>query len=297
MLAPDVDLVRAVPAAIEFRDTEPDTDGDSNDDADLGILNGHFSVFNTWYQVDSFWEGTFLERIAPGAFAETIENDRDRMRVLFDHGFDAQIGNKVLGPIDDLREDKTGPYYEVPLMDTTYNRDLLPGLKRGLYGASFRFRVTEETWDDEPKTSKTNPKGLPERTISRTKVMEFGPVTFPANPAASAGIRSLTDAYYERLRTHDTRAYDAAVRAAGRSAPTTEQMIRTQLEGAVAPDLVEQILAHLNLTGRPDVRNTGGGDAGKTGSNTDLTPTGDKPIASKKARTRHRVLRTKGIVK
>src|SRR6266498_1188698 len=31
-----------------------------------GTLFGHFSTFNDWYQIDSFWEGKFLERIAPG---------------------------------------------------------------------------------------------------------------------------------------------------------------------------------------------------------------------------------------
>jgi hypothetical protein len=57
---------------------------------------------------------------------------------------------------------------------------------------------------------------LPERTITRAKVMEFGPVTFPANPDATAGMRSMTDHYYEQLKRRDERAYDSAVRAAGR---------------------------------------------------------------------------------
>jgi HK97 family phage prohead protease len=236
MQAPPIDLVRALPARPEFRDETADGDG-------LGTMAGHFSVFNTWYQVDSLWEGTFLERVAPGAFAETIEQDRAGMRVLFDHGYDPQIGNKVLGPIESLAEDKTGPAYEVPLFDTSYNRDLLPGLRAGVYGSSFRFRVLGEEWDDEPKTSKANPKGMPERTITRATVMEFGPVTFPANPAATAGMRSLTDQFYDRLRARDTQAYDAAVRAAGITPP--------DLRGAT------------DLTGRP-ARGAGGGDSDPT---------------------------------
>lgn len=292
MHAPDVDLVRAVPAAIEFRD-DAATDGADGDD--IGLLSGHFSVFDNWYQIDSVWEGSFLERIAPGAFADTIENDRAGMKVLFDHGFDPQIGNKALGPIDDLREDKTGPYYEVPLMDTSYNRDLLPGLKRGLYGASFRFRVQGESWDDEPKTSKANPKGMPERTITRVQVMEFGPVTFPANPKADAGVRSLTDTYYDRLRQRDSRAYDAAVRAVGRNIPK-DQAVRTLLEAVLTPEEVEHVLSSLDFTGRPDARSTGGGDAGESGSNNGEQPHGGTPVASKETLERHRVLRVKGIV-
>ena len=108
-----------------------------------------FSQFDTWYEIDSFWEGTFLERTVKGAFKQTIKEDRDQVKVLYDHGFDGQIGNKVLGPITDLREDDDSPVGEVPLFDTSYNRDLLPGLEAGVYGSSFRFRVTADKWDDE----------------------------------------------------------------------------------------------------------------------------------------------------
>jgi hypothetical protein len=226
VFAPDVDVVRALSVAPELRAA-------SKDDS-LGTLAGHFSTFDTWYEVHSLWEGDFLERVAPGAFTQTISEDRDAMRVLFDHGHDVSVGNKVLGPIEDLREDDTGPYYEVPLFDTAYNRDLLPGLKAGVYGASFRMRVLADSWDDEPETSDRNPKGIPERTITRTKTMEFGPVTFPANPEATAGVRSATDEFYERLRQRDTGAFEAACRAAGRQ-PT-------------------------DFTGRPDARSAGGGE-------------------------------------
>jgi HK97 family phage prohead protease len=201
-----VDVVRAVSAAPEFRKATDDS---------LGILSGHFSAFNNWYRVSSMWEGDFLERTAPGFTTQTIAEDRSGMRVLFNHGFDGAAGDKVLGPIQDLREDDTGPYYEVPLFDTSYNRDLLPGLKAGVYGASFRMRVEADSWDDEPDASDHNPKALPERTITRAKVMEFGPVTFPANPEASASVRSTTDEFYERLRQRDRGAYEGAVRAAG----------------------------------------------------------------------------------
>lgn len=203
-----VDVVRALSAPPELRAAA--AVGDS-----LGLLSGHFSVFDVWYRVASLWEGDFMENTAAGFTTQTIAEDRAGMRVLFDHGFDS-IGNKVLGPIQDLREDGTGPYYEVPLFDTSYNRDLLPGLKAGVYGASFRMRVLEDSWNDEPDPSEYNPKALPERTITRAKVMEFGPVTFPANPEATASVRSVTDQFYERLRQRDTGAFDAAVRAAGR---------------------------------------------------------------------------------
>lgn len=237
-LSPEVAVIRAVADTPEFRA--------ASQGGDLGTLVVRFSRFNTWYRVDSMWEGTFLERTLPGAFAQTIAEDRSGMRVLYDHGFDPQIGNKVLGPITDLREEADSPVGDVPLFDTTYNRDLLPGLQAGVYGSSFRMRVLEESWNDEPGMSAYNPQGIPERSITRVKVMEFGPVTFPANPDSTAGMRSMTDQYYDRLRQRDTSAYEAAARAAG------------------LPD----------LTGRPDARSAGGGDFGtKPGNGTAPTPT------------------------
>ncbi len=161
----------------------------------LPTLTGHFAVFNEWTEIDSAWEGRFMERIAPGAFAKTFAENRKSMRVLFQHGKDPMVGDKPLGPIDVLEEDATGARYEVPLLDTSYNRDLLPGLREGLYGASFRFRVVKEDMDTRPQRSELNPEGIPQRTIKEAQVPEFGPVTFPAYSGATAGVRSLTDEF------------------------------------------------------------------------------------------------------
>lgn len=250
MQSPEIDLVRALPLG-ELR--AADVDG-------MPTMVVRFSKFDTWYEVDSYWEGTFLERTVRGAFAQTIREDRDNIKVLYDHGFDFQIGNKILGPIDDLREDSDSPVGDVPLFDTSYTRDLLPGLEAGVYGSSFRFRVVKEEWNDDPGVSEHNPKGLPERSITQVRLFEFGPVTFPANPDSTAGLRSLTDSYYERLKQRDTRAYDAAVRATGRTTP--------------------------DLDGRPGARSAGGVDTDPDGGSTSL----DDPS------TRDAVLRALGAI-
>lgn len=208
---PRDNLIRArVGAGVELR--AADDGGEPN------VLTGHFSQFNSWYEIESFWEGRFMERVLPGAFADTIKADRSNMRVLFDHGFDPNIGGKPLGPIRTLREDDEGPFYEVPLLDTDYNRDfvvpaltgtLMNGEKVGSQlGASFRFSVQEDQWNHKPKTSKRNPDGVPERSIVRAKVYEFGPVTFPANAGATASARSLSDEWMARL-SGDSRAFEA----------------------------------------------------------------------------------------
>jgi len=196
----DLDLVRAWSQPTQIRAAA--------DDGSIGLMEVRFSAFGKWYEIDSWWEGRFLEQTVGGAFKKTIKERRDQIKVLYDHGYDAQIGNKVLGPIAYLEEESDGPRSEVPLFDTTYNRDLLPGLEAGVYGSSFRFRVIKDEWNDDPGKSKHNPEGLPERTIKEVRLFEFGPVTFPANPESTVGMRSATDAYYERLRESNPRQYD-----------------------------------------------------------------------------------------
>jgi HK97 family phage prohead protease len=169
------------------------------EDASLPTMHGHFAVFNQWTEINSLTEGHFLERISPGAFKKTISESRDRIRVLFQHGQDPQVGDKILGPIEELREEEEGVFYEVPLLDTAYNRDLVPALrlKKNGYGASFRFSVDpkKEEFKRDTEKSAYNPKGLPERTIREAQLFEFGPVTFPAYEGATAGVRSLTDEF------------------------------------------------------------------------------------------------------
>jgi len=200
--APTENLLRATMGGVELRDN---TDG-------APVLYGHFSMFDQPYEIDSAYEGRFLEIIDPKAFAETIQADKSNMRVLYDHGFDPAIGNKPLGPIEVLQCDAQGAYYEVPLLDTDYNRNfVLPALRGQLMdgrqvgsvlGASFRFQVQDEQWTYPEARTSSNPEMLPERRITRAKVFEFGPVTFPANPGATAGVRSLTDEFIDKLH-HD----------------------------------------------------------------------------------------------
>ena len=195
---PKDDLVRAIRPGFELRATA---------DKKSPTLYGHFAKFNDWAEINSVWEGNFMERIAPGAFTKTIAENRSDIKVLFQHGMDYQIGDKPLGAIKELREDDEGPYYEVSLLDAPYVRnDILPGLEAGLYGASFRFKVMREEFADKVKESNHNPDSLPERTIKEVRLFEFGPVTFPAYASATAGVRSLTDEYiFDRLRTKPDR--------------------------------------------------------------------------------------------
>jgi phage head maturation protease len=187
-----------------------------------------FSPFDTWYEINSWWEGRFLEKTSPGAFRKTAREAKRAdglysTKVLYDHGTDFHIGNKMLMVPDRFEEgredDYHGPIIEGDLLDTSYNRDLLPGLQRSAYGSSFMFNVIRESWDQEPGVADHNPEGLPERTVQEVRAFEAGPVTWPASPTASAGMRgkmagrSGTDAWMERLAARSSSRYEDLVRS------------------------------------------------------------------------------------
>jgi HK97 family phage prohead protease len=102
-----------------------------------------------------------MERFAPGAWRKTIKERADKIRALFQHGADPMIGDKPLGPFRKLEEDDGGGYAEVALLDTSYNRDLLPGLQEGLYGSSHRFARSGR--------KKSRPRSRPIRTRTRCR--------------------------------------------------------------------------------------------------------------------------------
>jgi HK97 family phage prohead protease len=204
----------------------------AGDDGTGRTLHGHFAVFNRWTEIESWYEGRFIERIAPGAFARTFAERGDKIRVLYDHGHDPSIGNKPLAVPNVLREDATGAYYEAELFDASYVDDLLPALRSGQLGASFRFKVKAEDWVEPDRATKANPAKLAERTITDVELYEFGPVTFPAYDSATAGVRSGSDHFIERLLAN-------------------EDVLARYIERA-GPNVAAKFLASLPTIGRSD---------------------------------------------
>ncbi len=239
---PRDNLVRAQRGGGALRavgDAAPDTGSElaSENANGMPTLYGYFTRFDTWTEIDSWYEGNFLERFVGGSFKKTFREQTPK--VLFQHGMDGQCGNKPLGPPEVLREEADGPYYEVPLLDTSYVRDLVPGLEADLYGASFRFSVMREEWVEDPGVSDHNPKGLPERTIKEARCAEFGPVTFPAYPTATASLRSMTDEWIAARMTTQPESQVRAVLAyleQRDSRPVREAAVVTDDEAAAETD-------------------------------------------------------------
>ena len=221
----DLDIVRALPPQAKpttIRATAPVDPADpdaATEGPELGRLVVRFSPFNTWYRVSSMWEGDFMEQTVRGAFAKTMREQGTNVKVQFDHGYDTSVGSRVLCLAEELREDADTAVLEGDLFDTTYNRDLLPGIKAGAYGSSFRFQVIKDEWNDEPGSSATNPNGLPERTITEVRLLEAGPVVFGANPAATSGVRSFTDQFWQRAKQRDPEVEGLLARARALRAP------------------------------------------------------------------------------
>lgn len=166
--APRDNLVRHV----EFR-AEPSGDGLT--------LEGYAAVFNEWTDIDS-WEGTFRERIAPGAFKKTLS---ERTPILqFDHGTHPLIGSLPLGVFTSLKEDETGLRVKARLSDNWLVEPIRDAIRDGaIQGMSFRFRVIRDTW-------KKGVGNTAERTINEVALYEAGPVVFPAYEATTVGVRS-----------------------------------------------------------------------------------------------------------
>jgi HK97 family phage prohead protease len=184
---PRENLIRAVMPGVQYRDS-------SDDDSDGPVLFGHFARYNEWTEIRSAYEGHFMERFAPGAFKKTLQEQRDRLRVLFQHGNDPDIGDKPIAELRDVGEDEEGAFYEARLFDGLPAL-VMSGLRAGQYGASHRFSVLREREEKRPERSEHNPDGLPERTVTEARLFEFGPVTFPAYAGATAGVRSMTDEF------------------------------------------------------------------------------------------------------
>lgn len=183
---------------------------------DKRTLSGYAAVFNSDTAIGDY----FVERVAPGAFANTIKGD---IRALVDHDWGRVIGRTKSGTLR-LVEDERGLKIEVDIPNTTDGNDLWELVERGdISGMSFGFRVTKQSWDETGDT--------PIRTIEAVELFEVSAVAFPAYDDTSIGKRDLDAARAEagRAKSDEERRKQNAIAAARRIAEreaTTNQRIR-----------------------------------------------------------------------
>lgn len=147
-------------------------------------LRGYAAVFNRKSEI--LWY--FREIIKPGAFKNAI--NKSDVRALVDHDPSRIIGRSIPGRAGNtlsLREDEVGLYYEVEPADTQAGRDIIVSVERGdVSGSSFAFTVRTDTW--------RTVDGEQQREIEEVdEIFDVSPVTYPAYPDSTVGIRSLSD--------------------------------------------------------------------------------------------------------
>lgn len=138
------------------------------------MIAGYAAVFNS-LSVE-LWG--FREKIAPGAFAATLGDD---IRALWNHDASTVLGRTKSKTLR-LAEDEVGLAIEIdpPASAASY----IETIERGdVDQMSFAFRTLEQTWDEDEE-------GVLIRTLLKVKLYEVSPVTFPAYPATSVGVRS-----------------------------------------------------------------------------------------------------------
>lgn len=170
-----------------------------------GTLEGYAAVFNELSDpLGGFLK--FREKIDPGAFDRTLSEDSD-IRMLAGH--DEHPSSVLASYYPDgggtlkLSTDDTGLKFSAELPDTSTGRDLGVLVARGdIRQMSFGFTIREESVQEEtdPEHDGTD---LPIFTLQDVRLYEVSPVTWPAYPQTSVGVRSLVQQVHERRGASD----------------------------------------------------------------------------------------------
>lgn len=184
---PGVELRSAEMGGVELR---ADEDGRQT-------IIGHAAVFNRL----SVMIYGFREQIAPGAFADSLNDD---IRALWQHDSARVLGRTKAGTLK-LAEDKRGLAFEIAPPDTQDGRDATTLIGRGdVDQMSFGFTVPMggDEWDEDES-------GIPIRTLKRVRLLEISPVTFPAYPDTSASVLRSAPEWVQRALTQGVNDKDA----------------------------------------------------------------------------------------
>jgi HK97 family phage prohead protease len=189
-----------------------------DDDGDGLTMEGYAAVFDTDTEINS-WEGQFTERLRRGVFRNSIRGGR-RPMLQYDHGNHPLIGSIPIGVIRDLYEDEQGLFVRARLTDNWLIQPIRDAIAQGgVTGMSFRFEPIREEWRDgsgkvikDPRELERllfNPgeRGPLTRTLVEVRLLELGPVAWPAYTETKVGVRS------EQTRAVLTALQDPGVRA------------------------------------------------------------------------------------
>jgi len=130
-------------------------------DIDKGIFEGYASVFDSLNSYD--------EMIHAGAFKKTLQENRDRVKVLYLH-------SQPFGMPLEIYEDSKGLYTKTQATPTKENEDRLLYIKHGVVDSlSIGFSMI-------PGKYEVDDEGI--RHINELKLYEYSPVIWGADPEA-----------------------------------------------------------------------------------------------------------------
>lgn len=148
-----------------------------------------------WNQLSNPIWGMFQEQFRSGAFTASLVNAD--VYAAWQHDVRETLGRTPRTLV--LTEDDVGLRYEIT--PPSWAEKYLETIERGdVRGSSFIFRSVKEEWDE------SNPE-MPIRTIIEAELREVSPVTNPAYPTSSVGVRSAQDVFESRRA--DTSALEA----------------------------------------------------------------------------------------
>lgn len=185
---PGVDIVRTFrgrPTRMEERlhriEVRADEDG-------APVIEGYASTTDVWYDVYGGPPYGWRERIARGAFQRAIERGDD-VRLLINHD-GLPLARTTSGTLT-LDEDGIGLHMVTPDgvdMASPAAQELVSAMRRGdADQMSFAFMVDV---DDNGQRMETWNSDYTERTITGVGLFDVSVVTYPANPATAAQVRS-----------------------------------------------------------------------------------------------------------
>ncbi|OMF10464.1 hypothetical protein BK129_01545 [Paenibacillus amylolyticus] len=154
-----------------------------------------------WDQLSHPIYGMFQERFKRGAFAASLINPD--VYAAWQHDAREILG-RTPGTLL-VAEDDIGLRYEIT--PPSWAEKYVETIERGdVRGSSFIFRSTKEEWDE------TNEE-MPIRSVIEAELYEVSPVTSPAYPQSTVGVRSAEEIFQARPTIDTTKDDEAEKRA------------------------------------------------------------------------------------
>jgi hypothetical protein len=152
-------------------------------------IGGYGAVFDSPSE-DMGW----TEELDPHAFDGVLSHNPD-VRCLWNHNDDHVLGRTTAGTMR-LSLDARGLAYECDMPDTQMARDLIVSMRRkDVTGSSFGFITKRDQWTENADGTVTR------RILEIDTLLDLSPVTYPAYPAASSGVRSLPESMPTEFRS------------------------------------------------------------------------------------------------